>query len=308
MSNNCLAVSGSQERFTFAQLPIAMRRDTKLKPMDLVVMMFILPWMRGRPYGWTTVERIAEGAGVSERTVQYSLRRLKKQGWLDVQPSKINPSRRELTARWLTDEGFESLASGLRIDSHSVQVPQLIYSPTLLGILDFAPYEEGVSRSFTLHLPPEVYSMIDSNQERATRSPSGETALHANDSAPPTTEDTRNAAAIERGVLGLYRSRVPRNILKTSVHCIARLTAKRLDDQHSEPFHCGVLWRVSDGEITPEVYLEALETAVAEPCTREGEEIHSRGARFQVMIDAMEVRRTAAEYDEEYADQRDVAV
>jgi DNA-binding MarR family transcriptional regulator len=304
MSNDCPVASGSQERFTFAQLPLAMRRDTTLKPIDLAVVMFILPWMRGRPYGWTTIGRIAEGADVSERSVQYSLRRLEKRGWLEVQPSKINPTRREFTAQWLTDEGFEKLASGLGIDGYTNQMPQLVYSPTLR---DFAPQEQDASRSSTLH-PLEVASMNSVEQEGGARSPSGETALNSTDSAPDPVEDARNAAAIGRGVRGLYRSRVPWGMLGGPVACLARLAARRLDDDHSHSFHCGVLWRIADGDLTPEVYLKALETAVAEPRTREGEEIVRRGARFHEMLKAMEVRRTDAEFADEWADQHGLAV
>jgi hypothetical protein len=151
-------------------------------------------------------------------------------------------------------------------------------------------------------------SESDLSHRRATESPNGETALSPPAASIPATEDARNAAAVDRGVRGLYPSRMPRGSLSGAVNAIGRLAAKCLGDEHSHAFHCGVLWRVVDGDLPGKVYVEAFRVAREETHTREGEKIERRGARFKAMIDAMELRRTDDEYAEEWADQHGIAI
>lgn len=303
--NYGLAYPGeSQERFTYSRVPLAMRKDPDLTPTDIVVAMFVLPWLKGSNRGWATVNTIACGAKLCERAVQYSLRRLEKAGWFAVEKCKVNRTRREFTALWLTDDGFEVLANRLGVTSTAVQVPRLIYVQKIARVHGDAPKVlGGTNRSFQLLDSPEA-CMSNNEQSLATSSPSAKSALDAIEAnSSIATEASRNAAAIDRGVRGVYRSRLPRKLLGGTIGCVARLVAKTLGDDHSHRFHCGVLWCVADGELSPDIYLNAYATALNETATREGEKIVARGARFKRMIEAMELRRTDAEYAEEWADQ-----
>jgi hypothetical protein len=52
----------SQGRFTFAQVPLVMRKDPELQLADIAVTMFVLPWLDRSGVGWVAVPTISRGA------------------------------------------------------------------------------------------------------------------------------------------------------------------------------------------------------------------------------------------------------
>jgi hypothetical protein len=231
----------SQGRFTFAQVPLVMRKDPELQLADIAVTMFVLPWLDRSGVGWVAVPTISRGARLSVRSVQLSLRRLEDARWFAVMPSPGNRTGRKFAAQWMNDEGFSMLCDRL-----------------------------GLNDETTTHRPALVYIV------------------------------TKVVGPIEPVQPVAHKEEEPRG----AVQCNARIVAKLLFDEHSYKFHCGPLWEIARGELSPSVYLEAIDITLRDLGPKD---VANLGAYFKATLGNLRLRRTDEEFADEWNAQHGVA-
>lgn len=300
-------VAQSQGRFTYAKIPLVMRKDPLLTLADIAVTMYVLPWIGTDGSGWTSVATIAQGAELTERAVQKSLRRLEAAGWFSRVAAEDNATGRRFVANWTTYEGFLMLADRLGVLEGSPHHPALTYVVTRV----VGPEPAGVGRGANggtpkgeeckrgIELSPDAVGGLARETSHDVESPC-ETTLTAGGHRGARTADEVLVGKLHRGVAGLYRSTLRRGILRGPVRSNARIIAELLLDDHSFEFHCGLLWRVVDGDIAPATYMEAFDIT----CARAADEgVDNPGSYFTRTLRNLLNRRTEAEFAEEWDSQ-----
>jgi hypothetical protein len=304
----------SQGRFTFAQVPLVMRKDPELQLADIAVTMFVLPWLDRSGVGWVAVPTISRGARLSVRSVQLSLRRLEDARWFAVMPSPGNRTGRKFAAQWMNDEGFSMLCDRLGLnDETTTHRPALVYIVTkVVGPIEpVQPVahkeEEPRNRSSSLKTISVGDRTDDFIIERAACSPLSETTLTRGGAGEH--DDDPDVRRLRRTIPDLYRSEIePKplepKLLRGAVQCNARIVAKLLFDEHSYKFHCGPLWEIARGELSPSVYLEAIDITLRDLGPKD---VANLGAYFKATLGNLRLRRTDEEFADEWNAQHGVA-
>lgn len=84
---------------TFSAVPHDIIRDRRLIPGDVVLVGVLLAYARDKAFCWPSVATMMADTRKARRTVQLSLARLKRAGWIAEQPGD-NPTGRVLILTW----------------------------------------------------------------------------------------------------------------------------------------------------------------------------------------------------------------